>query len=98
MDIPDFESLQAQSEANLQEYRLAHGRDTHHDILEAALEHLPSDGRTNLMRDIVEAGGDPNRSRQLAAFFIDGVLKPSMPVAPQNMFVEQLLIYAFQCF
>lgn len=77
-DATEFANLFAEAKHLLGRYPPAGPNDHTRDVLRAALEYLPMDGRLNLMREMVRFGEDWANLRRLGLFFIDAVLKPSM--------------------
>lgn len=74
----EFADLNELSSALLGNYPPASQHDATRDVLRAALEYLPMKGKMTIMREIVALGENWEGTRQLAHFFIDAVLKPSM--------------------
>lgn len=74
----EFANLFADAKQFLTQYPSIGSNDPTRPILRAAIEHLPMDGRVVLMREIVWFGQDLGKLKELASFFSDAVLKPSM--------------------
>lgn len=76
-DTADFLDRRGQSARLLDGYEALSENDRTKMVLQAALKYLPVPGSMVMMEEIIQFKGDADKYRQLADFFVDGVLKPS---------------------
>ncbi|SPO06347.1 uncharacterized protein DNG_09036 [Cephalotrichum gorgonifer] len=90
--VTEYADLQETALTLLHQYPPTSEEDATQRVLQAALEHLPVDGRTTMMMEISLLGENWAQIRQLSQFFTDAVLKPmrlqrsppSIPPSPSS--------------
>ncbi|RFU79767.1 methyltransferase [Trichoderma arundinaceum] len=85
-DLEGFESIRERAERLLSVYRPISPDDRTVEILKIFLAHLPKEGQTALLSDIIAIGNNEADLRTLRSHLVDAILKPSKSsITPQTV-------------